>query len=282
MSDYIHNTGEFTSTDGLRLFYQTWKQEKPTGLIVLCHGVGDHSGRYVNLLDTIKDDNLSVYTLDHRGHGRSEGKRGHIMSFDEYVDDFDLIVQLAKNDHPDLPVIIMGHSLGGVIAFKYVLKYGQDFAGLILSSAGFKNKVEVSPLKIKLALFLSRNLPALTMSTGLDSKLLSHDPNVVQAYINDPLVHDRVSSRWYTEFISAGQECLDRSAELNLPLLIIHGQADEIVDYHGSEEVMQKAGSLDKELHIFENLYHETMNETAAEKEKVLNVIKVWLLKHIA
>jgi len=244
--------------------------------------LGEHGSRYANLLDTIKDDNLSVYALDHRGHGRSEGKRGHIMSFDEYTADFDLIVQLAKNDHPDLPVIIMGHSLGGVIAFKYVLKYGQDFAGLILSSAGLKNKVEVSPLKIKLALFLSMTLPSLSMSSGLDSKLLSHDPNVVQAYINDPLVHDRVSSRWYTEFISAGQECLARSTELILPLLIIHGQADGIVDYWGSEEVMQKAGSLDKELHIFENLYHETMNETAAEKEKVLNVIKIWLLKHIA
>lgn len=281
MTSYIHQTGEMTSTDGVKLFFQTRQKPQPRGVIVLCHGVGEHSSRYGNLLQSIDDTDLSVYALDHRGHGRSAGKRGHVMSFDEYIDDFDLLVQSAKKDHPGIPMIIMGHSLGGVIVFKYVLKYGQDFAGLILSSAGLKSKVEVPPLKAKVALVLSRVLPSLSMPTGLDSKLLSHDQKVVKDYIDDPLVHDLVSARWYTEFIAAGQECLNRSAEIVLPLLIIHGKADGIVDYRGSEEVMQKAASRDKEIYIFDNLYHETMNETPAEREQVLQVIKTWLLKHI-
>lgn len=282
MSDYIHQVGEFSSPDGVKLFNQTWKRDQAKGVLIICHGLGDHSSRYANLLNAIQNSDLSVYALDHRGHGRSGGKKGHIMSFDEYVDDFNLLVKKAREENPDLPLIILGHSLGGVIAFKYILKYGQDFQGLILSSAGFRNTVEVAPLKAKAALFLSKALPALTLSSGLDSNMLSHDKSVVEAYIKDPLVHDRVSSRWYTEFTAAGQECLDRAAELVLPLLLIHGKADGIVDYRGSEEVMQKASSKDKELFIFENLYHETMNETVADREKVLAIIKDWIVKLIA
>lgn len=282
MADYIHQTGELTSTDGKKLFYQTWKKAEPKGIVIICHGVGEHSDRYTNFLDSVQDTELSVYGLDHRGHGRSEGKKGHIMSFDEYIDDFNLLVKIARDENNSLPLIIMGHSMGGVIAFKYVLKYGQNFAGLILSSAGLKTKVEVPPFKAKAALFLSKTFPSLTMSSGLDSGMLSHDQNVIEAYLKDPLVHDQVSSRWYTEFVSAGQECLKRATELALPLLIIHGQADGIVDCRGSEEVMEKAGSRDKELYIFEHLYHETMNEIAADREKVLTIVKTWIVNHIA
>ena len=282
MSDYIYGSGTIESPDGSKLFFQTWKKAQPQGIILICHGVGEHSGRYGNLLNTLKDHELSVYALDHRGHGKSEGKRGHIMSFDAYVDDFDLLVKKAADENLGLPLIIFGHSMGGTIVFKYVLKYGQEFAGLVLSSAGLIAKVEVPPFKVAAAKLLSRILPSLTMSSGLDSKLLSHDQKVVEEYVNDPLVHDQVSSRWYTEFIAAGQECLQRAAEITLPVLMIHGQADGIVDVRGSEEVMQKASSHDKELCIFENLYHETMNESLPDKEKVLETIKTWIIKHIS
>lgn len=282
MPEYAHNTGEIMSRDGTKLFFQAWKKARPEGVLLICHGVGEHSGRYNNLLEHIKDLRLSVYAIDHRGHGRSQGKKGHIMSFDEYIDDFNLLAARAGKENPDLPVIILGHSMGGVIAFKYVLKYGQNFSGLILSSAGLKAKVEVPRLKITAALFLSRVWPSLTLSSGIDSNLISRDKNVVENYIKDPLVHDRVSSRWYTEFTAAGQECLRRAAEINLPVLIIHGQADDIVDHSGSEEVMQKASSQDKQLHIFEGLYHETMNETLPDREKVLNTVKAFLAKLIA
>lgn len=282
MSDYMYDSGFIKSSDGLKLFLQAWKKAQPWGIIVICHGVGEHSGRYGNLLNIVKDHELSVYALDHRGHGKSEGKRGHIMSFDEYVDDFDLLVKKAAEENPGLPLIILGHSMGGTIVIKYVLKYGQGFAGLVLSSAGLIAKVEVPPVKVAAAKLLSRIMPSLTMSSGLDSKLLSHDSKVVEAYVNDPLVHDQVSSRWYTEFIAAGQECLQRAAEITLPVLIIHGQADGIVDFKGSEEVMQKASSQDKELHIFENLYHETMNESAPDSEKVLEIIKAWIIQQVS
>jgi acylglycerol lipase len=280
MQGFTHNTGELISADGTRLFYQSWEKPDPRGIIVLSHGVGEHSSRYDNLLQAVNADDIEVYALDHRGHGRSEGKRGHIMSFDQYLDDFNLLVKLAQTHNPGRPTIILGHSMGGVIALKYVLKYGQDFAGLILSSAGFKNKVEVPAWKAKAALLLSGIWPSLSMPTGIESRLLSHDQIVVQAYIDDPLVHDLVSSRWYTEFTAAGEECLAGAGELKLPLLIIHGQSDGIVDYQGSTTVMQKAASNDKELHLIEDLYHETMNETEQERNKVLKIISTWIVNH--
>lgn len=280
MQGFTHNTGELISADGTRLFYQSWEKPDPKGIIVLSHGVGEHSGRYHNLLQAVNNAGISVYALDHRGHGRSEGKRGHIMSFDQYLDDFDLLVKLAQTQNPGRPTIILGHSMGGVIVFKYILKYGQDFAGLLLSSAGFKNKVEIPAWKTKAALLLSKIWPSLSMPTGIESQLLSHDKNVVQAYIDDPLVHDLVSSRWYTEFTAAGEECLARAGELKLPLLIIHGKDDGIVDYQGSTTVMEKAQSEDKEIHLFDDLYHETMNETEQERNKVLKIISTWIVNH--
>lgn len=281
MAGFIHNTGEFISVDGTKLFYQTWEKSRPEGIIALSHGVGEHSSRYDNLLQALGDTQVSVYALDHRGHGKSGGKRGHILFFDQYLDDFDQLVKLAQNQNPHVPIIILGHSMGGVIACKYVLKYGQGFTGLILSSAGFKNKVAVPAWKVKAATLLSRIWPSLSMPTGIESRLLSHDQKVVQAYIDDPLVHDLVSSRWYTEFTAAGQECLGRAAELRLPLLIIHGKEDGIVDFQGSETIMQKASSEEKELYLLEGLYHETMNETEEEKKKVLEIISTWIIKRI-
>jgi len=196
----------------------------------------------------MQDDGVSFYALDHRGHGRSEGKRGYVGSFSEYTEDLKTLFRLVQKENQAVPVILLGHSMGGVIAFQYALKYPQDISGLILSSAGLIPAGELPIWKKLLAGVLSKIVPSLAMSNGLNSSDLSHDQAVVDAYVNDPLVHDRVSSRWFVEFTRAGMESLRRASELSMPLLVIHGADDKIVDFRGSKEVMANASSLDKNL----------------------------------
>lgn len=279
MGSYNHNTGTFIGRGSNEIFFQSWVAPKSEGIVVIVHGLGEHSGRYSNIINELDGKNMSIYAPDHRGHGKSGGKRGHINSFMDYIYDLKIFIDLIKEDSKKLPLILLGHSMGGVIALKYALTYPEDISHLILSSSGFVPTLEVPEWKTGMAGFLSKYIPTLSMSNGLNLEHLSHDSEVIDAYENDPLVHDRVSSRWYVEFTNACQECLNRASELKLPLLIFHGKNDMIVSYKGSEKVYENASSKNKELHIFDNLYHEAMNEIKKERKKVLSIVSKWILK---
>lgn len=279
MKSYAHNNGTFIGKGGIEIFFQSWCVENPKGLLVIAHGVGEHSGRYNNIINELDGRGISIYALDHRGHGKSGGKRGHVESFMDYCYDLKLFIDLIKEENSDIPLILLGHSMGGVIACKYALTYAEDLDGLVLSSAGFMLAVEAPGWKKKLGNFFSKYIPSFSMSSGLDAKDISHDVDVVEAYENDRMVHDQVSARWFTEFISSGEDCLNRALEIRMPLLVFCGKDDRIVDYHGSESLFNNASSLDKELHIFEDMYHETMNEI--EYKKVLRVVARWILSKI-
>lgn len=281
VAEYLENTGNFTGLENTRIFYKSWQAQHPRGVAVIAHGVGEHSGRYRNLIGFMQDDGISFYALDHRGHGHSEGKRGHIKSFDDYTTDLKTFIKMVRTETAGLPLILLGHSMGGAIACKFALDYPGYIDGLILSSAGLVQAAKVPGWKKTMAALLANIMPGLSMPTGLDSGALSHDQQVVADYINDPLVHDLVSARWYMEFTRAGAECLQRAGELTMPLLIIHGSADAIVDPQGSRQVMEKASSPDKQLFIFDGLYHETMNELPPEREKVLDTFHSWIIRQV-
>ncbi|MEA1961792.1 MAG: alpha/beta hydrolase [Bacillota bacterium] len=282
MNGYEEKITSLSGHGGVNLYCKCWKAESVRGIVVIAHGLGEHCERYQPLIKTMQGQGLSFYAIDHRGHGRSGGPKGHINHFSEYVVDLKRLFDFVRQEEgPALPICLLGHSMGGVIAFQYALSYPGGFDTLILSSAGIIPAVPISAFKKKMASVLSVLLPKMGMVTGLEASLLSHDKDVVQAYIDDPLVHDRVSSRWYMEFTRAGEECLARASELTMPLLIIHGKEDGIVDYHGSEEVMEKAASQDKQIFVFEGLYHETMNELAPENSKVLQTISTFILNHM-
>jgi alpha-beta hydrolase superfamily lysophospholipase len=281
MKGYKHGTGTFIGKGGMEIFFQTWMAEKPKGIVVLSHGLGEHSGRYDNLIERMRGGGVSFYALDHRGHGRSGGNRGHVDSFMEYVQDMKVFITQIKDEYPGLPLVLLGHSLGGLIAMKYALTHPGDMKALVLSSAGLVPAVRVPEWKKKMGMFFSRYIPTLAMSNELDAGDLSHDRATVDAYVNDSLVHDRVTSRWYAEFTATEEECLRRASELRMPLLVIHGKADKMVDYRGSEKVYADALAKDKTLHIFAGLYHETMNETPSERSKVLDVVAKWIAAHL-
>jgi len=279
---YNHSTGTFIGKGGAEIFYQEWLSNSPKGVLVFAHGVGEHSGRYANILHELDGKKYSIYALDHRGHGKSGGKRGHVDSFLDFVYDLKFFIDRIREDTGRLPLILLGHSMGGAIAMRYALTYPDDLTALILSSPGLIFAVKTPKIKIALARFLSKILPKLAFPTGIDARGLSHDKKVVEEYINDPLVHDLMSAKLFVEFTSNNEDCLARAKELNLPVFIFHGKADPIVDCRSSEIVYDRVSSKIKELHIFENLHHETMNETEPERKKVFSLLTKWIDRMMA
>lgn len=281
MNGYEHTTGTFIGKGGTEIFYQRWIAPSPKAVIVLVHGMGEHSGRYMNIINEMKGNHISFYGLDHRGFGESGGERGHADSFMDYIYDVKLLTELIREEARELPLLMLGHSMGGVVAFKYALTYPEDIKGLILSAAGLIPAFEVPGWKIAAAKIFASIMPKLSMPSGLPPEGLSHDAQVVQDYLDDPLVHDKVTARWYVEFIRAQEECLNRALELNMPLLVVHGKEDPLVDYRGSERIYEFSTSHDKRLYLFDGLFHETMNEQEPDRKKVVSLIAEWINDHV-
>ena len=276
--------GNFAGSGGTKIFWQAWlppavretaEERKSRPLILLAHGLGEHSSRYENVVNQLLYRGYPVFALDHRGHGRSEGKRGHITSFSEYLEDLKTLQALAMEKTGKSRVVLVGHSLGGLIALAYALENQGMLAGVVASGPALKFKVQVPWIKAFLGKTLSRILPALTMDNGLDPAHLSHDPKVVQDYIQDPLVHKKVSARWFTEVNARMEWALAQAPQLSLPVLLIHGSDDQLTDPRATETFAQKVGSARKKLIIYPGFYHESFNEV--EKEKVLRDLENWL-----
>ena len=280
MAAYQHSTGTFIGKGGIEIFFQQWEVANPKAILVIIHGLGEHSGRYGNLIDALQNKGIAIYGLDHRGFGRSGGKRGHVDSFMDYIYDMKIFVNMLKDKHPNKPVIMLGHSMGGVLALKYALTHAEDLDALILSSPGLVPAIKVPAWKKNLAIFLSSKIPSLTMPSGLDATTISRDKEVVKQYLADPLVHDKVTPRFYVEMMNTIDECINRCGEVTLPLLLIHGTADALVLDEASKIVYEKAKSKDKTLKLFEGLYHETMNELEPDRKKVLKFLADWIVDH--
>jgi lysophospholipase len=278
---YRHSTATSCGVGGTRLFRQSWSVPTPRGLLVVVHGLGEHSGRYEPLLRALKGHRISVVSQDLRGHGRSEGRRGHVERFDDYLADLGSLLDTVRAEHSGCRTFVLGHSLGGVIAARYALEHAADLSGLILSSPGFVSQVRLPFWKDQLGRVCSRLLPRLTLRTGIEVEALTHDPEVRAAYRADPLIHGVASTRWYSEFLAAGQRCLTEAPRLELPLLAFHGDADSVVSSAGTELFVERSSSTDKTMTLFAGLYHETMNESEAERRVVLDHVVTWLERHV-
>ena len=281
MKSYHHEIGSFTGKGGIEIYFQKWIAEKSNAVLIIVHGLGEHSGRYGNLLKSFENKGISFFAIDHRGHGKSDGKRGHIDSFMDYVYDLKLFIEFIKDENRGLPIILYGHSMGGVIASKYAMTYADDLTMLVLSSSGFEPAFKVPAWKNSIASFFSSRIASLTFSNGLAVKGLSHDPKAIEEYEKDPLVHGKITARWAVEFLRACKECLNNAGNIKKPLLVFHGQGDPITSCKASEEFYAKASSEVKKLYTYEGLFHETINELEADREKVLNDVTEWILKNI-
>jgi acylglycerol lipase len=261
--------------DGLQLYAQGWQPETESkGIVCLVHGLGEHSGRYAHLAAFLNQAGYALLAFDLRGHGKSQGQRGHAPSYETLMEDISHLLEEAAKRYPDRPCFLYGHSLGGNLVSNYALHRRPQLAGAIVTGPAFRPAFEPPTWKLTLGKIMYNLWPTLSMSNGLDRQALSRDPQVVRAYDNDPLVHDRLTARFGMDFLQAGLWALEHAAEFPLPLLLMHGGADRITSAQASREFAAKASDRCT-LKIWDGFYHEIHNEP--EKEQVFAYLLEWL-----
>jgi len=271
-------TGHFSGDSGLKIFYRHLPAEKEKARLVIAHGLGEHSGRYDNVTSRLVPEGVSSWALDFCGHGRSQGKRGHVHNFRQYISDLDKLVDIASEGAPiHSKPFLLGHSLGGLIALSYALRFPDKLHGLVVSSPVLAFKVKVPAVKIILGRVMSAVWPGLSMVNELDPTKISHDKSVVDAYIHDPLVHNRVTARWFTEFASTMETTRQSAPNLKVPILMQIAGNDSLVDAEASESFFKHLSLEDKTIHIYSDLFHEVYNEPEKERAAVLNDLHEWI-----
>jgi alpha-beta hydrolase superfamily lysophospholipase len=274
-----HKEGEFKGTKGLKIYYQAWIPEVPKAVIQLVHGGFEHSGRYQNVINQLIPEGYAIYANDHRGHGKSEGLHNYVDSFDQFIEDEKLFYDIIKANHSNLPIFMLGHSLGSFIAIFFTQKYENLLHGLILSGTGTSPGKETSGFLKLLAKFFSKIAPKMKFNPRIDAKFLSHDPEVVKNYKTDPLVNaDKITARLGYEMIKNFKNLKAVVNNFKINLLVQCGSEDKLIK--GSDELDNLFKMHDKTIKIYEGLYHEVYNEIEKDRKIVLNNLKDWLNKH--
>lgn len=271
---------KWKTRDGLNLYARSWTPEGPAKAVVcLIHGHGEHVNRYNHVGAAYAEAGYAIQGYDLRGHGQSEGPRGHTPSYEVLMDDIRDFLADARARHPGLPVFLYGHSMGGNQTMNYCLQNPESgLSGAIVTSPWLKLLSKPGPLILFLLKIVNVIYPTYTQASGLDPKGVSRDPQEVQKYIDDPLVHDRISVHLFSVMEDHARYAIDHAAELKIPLLLIHGQGDPISSYKGSKELAQNAGSI-VTLRIWDGLYHETHNEP--EKQEVIRAMTDWVASRL-
>ncbi|MBN1316810.1 MAG: lysophospholipase [Anaerolineales bacterium] len=274
----IHDESTFKAVDGLELFYQSWKPEKGKAAVAIVHGFGEHSGRYSNVVEHLVGKGYDVHAFDLRGHGRSPGKRGHINAWSEYRNDVKSFVEMLAAQKPGQPLFLMGHSLGGLVVLEHLLRSPDGLQGVIASGPTVA-QTGVSPLIVALSSILSRIVPAMTINTGLDATAVSRDPEVVEAYRSDPLVHSFGSPRLGAEMQKAMAWTMQHAKEWKTPLLVLYGSADRLVPPEAVRAFYKQVPIADKERIEYEGGFHEPHNDII--HQQVTADLERWLSQHL-
>ena len=276
-------TGTLKSPDGLNLFYRSYRAEKERARLIISHGLGEHSGRYANVVERFLPQGVSIWAMDLRGHGKSEGRRGHILSFDDYINDLKSMVDDARKGIPEgMQCLLLGHSMGGLVALGFALKFPDLINGVIISSPLLGIATEVPFLKRVLGKLTSSLLPALTLRNGLDTDKLSHDPAVVRAYVDDPLVHDKVSARWFTEILTTMEKVMGSAVRFKVPILMQLAGDDCLTDVNASKRFFDGLTLEDRVLHVYEGRYHEIYNEREDLRATPMEDLSRWAEKRLS
>jgi alpha-beta hydrolase superfamily lysophospholipase len=266
----------FDGVGGVRIVYDVWTPDTtPRGVVVLSHGYAEHARRYDHVAERFGESGLVTYALDHRGHGRSGGKRVYLRDLSEYIDDFHTLVGIAAKGHPGLKRVVLGHSMGGGIVFAYGVEHPDDYTAMVLSGPAVDAQAAVSPVMVFVAKTLGKIMPGLPVEQ-LPTDAVSRDPEVVAAYNADPMVyHGKLPAGIARALLSVGETMPQRAAALTAPLLVVHGEQDKLIPVAGSHHLLECVASEDAHLKVYPELYHEVFNEP--ERAVVLDDVASWI-----
>ncbi|TXD36161.1 lysophospholipase [Lujinxingia vulgaris] len=255
--------GYISTPDHQQLYWQTWRAPKvtPRAVVALMHGYAEHSARYDHVGIALARAGYAVMAIDARGHGRSTGRRGHVERFDDYVDDLELLIRRAGQRWPDLPLFVMGHSNGGLIALRLALRKPQNVRAFVITSPLLGVAPDLSPVMQKVGLAAARILPTLTIASGIDPGALTHLKDVIDHHERDPLNFPTATAGWFSEAVGAMKDAHRRAGEVEHPALLLVAGDDRIVNARETERFFHQMGSHDRQLELLPGLYHEVLNE---------------------
>ncbi|MDP9182257.1 MAG: lysophospholipase [Actinomycetota bacterium] len=274
-----HVEGTFPGAAGGSVFWQSWSPPSAKAVVVIAHGLAEHSGRYAHVADRLNAAGYAVYALDHRGHGKTDGTPGNVDRLAYVRADLDSLLTQARGEHPGRPVFLLGHSFGGLVALDYVVSRGQSgLTGLVLSGA-LVDPEAGNAVQRRLAVALSAMAPNLGV-LPLDANTVSRDPVEVNKYVEDPLnYHGKVRARSGAEIMAGVTRVVAGLGGVALPVLVMHGGGDRLVSPGASKLIAERIGSSDKTLTLYDGLFHEIFNEP--ERDAVLGDVVTWLDKHV-
>jgi acylglycerol lipase len=269
----------FLAKDKTKLIYRYHQNPKAKAVLICVHGVNEYSGRYLEFFEKFKDD-FSIYIMDNRGHGESEGYRAHVDSFSNFVQDLETFVALVSQSNPNKKIFILGHSLGGQIVTNYLIAHPKNaFSGFILSSPNLKLTIKITWLKEFLARNLAKHFPKFRLPNELKPEWLSHDLNVVEQFVSDPLVSHSITAKLGVEIVDNLAILPSQYKKIQLPALLLHAGADKITHPDGTKDLYEKIKSKDKTLKIYPGFYHEIFNEI--DRDIVFSDLQNWLEERI-
>ncbi len=271
-------TYERITSDGIKLHGIHWKKENPRAVIALVHGFGEHADRYNHLAAWFGEKGFSVVAYDRRGHGQSGGKRGHTPSYSAYLDEIDILLDETRKVYPGIPVVIWGHSQGGNLVLSHIIERKPEAKAVVVTGPWIQLAFNPPGFLVALGKVMKSVYPKFTNKNQLDANHISHDPEVVKKYVEDPLVHDLVTAATGTAMLDSADRLNTYSGELPLPTLIMHGGDDKVTSRPASEAFHSRVSG-DVSLKVWDGFYHEIHNEP--EQDQVFSYAMDWLEKKL-
>jgi acylglycerol lipase len=271
----IHQIFNLVSNDGTVLRGHFWKpMAYPVATLCLVHGIGEHAGRYDDWARQLSKKGIMVYALDYRGHGASEGKRGHVNSINELMDDIGVLVKRCKRNWGEIPGFIYGHSMGGNLVLNYLNARRQDFTGCIISSPWLELAHPPKAIWQRLGHLVNAVMPGLLLSTGIKSSQMTSIPGEMEEADKDPLMHGRISIRLFYELNSSSQRILSEQENIKIPVLLLHGERDPVTRMEGSAKFFENHRNICR-FNTYPDSLHELHREPLADE--VFDDIIVWV-----
>lgn len=274
-------TGELVGSDSVRLVYRWWRPDGvvPGEVVVFLHGVGGHSGQptYEYFVDFLVSSGRAAYGLDLRGFGLSDGRRGHVDSWSDYIDDVSLFVDLVAAEHPGTPIFLFGQSLGGLIALEYAADSGLPLSGLMVSAPAVAHP-DVPAWLPTVVRALARMAPTVSVNPRVNVAGFTRDPEDVARLQQDELSYRKVTARWAVEFDKAVDRVLGKAEQVTMPVLVLVGSSDPVTSPDASRNLMELVGAEDKQLIVYKDGYHQPILDI--DRQQVFKDIGTWINDH--